>query len=366
MDDAAKFENQSDTANGVTSDLSNQIECANFFKQNAVNIFMRYICKDSTQSVDLPESLGTEIWDKICAHEGVNSSCFISAQNHVYSILLNEYFESFLSSSQFVNYQLDRITCRNVTFNDVLFCHVTVCYFMEFLQAISLQNVVTCFLALQNFKLNYDPNCSLSDANVLFNSYFNENSLSHFVQFPESVICVVEKKILEAKKIPMTAAQENNVQATIPSNVFDAPFVLLGNVLKVEIFPYFLKSRYYRQLKRELELSFFSMQDSQNGRQKDCGSHFGCKGTESENLLKAEMKFPGQEAPRWLFPVEDEFGDPKSKKNQKRTLGHVNAIGEYVSQYESLPGGMQGLFTLGSLKASPFSGRIHLCSTVFK
>ena len=316
------------------------IDSANFFKQNAVNIFMRYICKDSSQSVDLPDSLGTEIWDKICAQEGVNSYCFVSAQNHVYSILLNEYFESFLSSSHFVNYQLDRITCRNVTLTDVLFCHVTIAYFMEFLQTITLQNLVSCFLSIQNFKLNYDMHCSLSDANSIFNSYFNENSLSTFVQFPEPVISVVEKQILQAKKISMSPESET-CEVKIPSSVFDCAFVILGNVLKTEVFPFFLKSRYYRQLKRELEVSFFAMQGASSRDKSDRYAGLS-RGTECETLLKADAKGPMVQEPRFVFPIEDESIETIRRKPVKQTLGHVNAIGEYVSQYESLPGGMQG------------------------
>ena len=77
---------------------------------------------------------------------------------------------------------------------------------------------------------------------------------------------------------------------------------------------------------------------------------------ETENLLEGEIKSPVRKGPS--LRVDYMLDDPQNKKaqqktrkevsNQKQLLGHVNAIGEYVSQYETLPGSMSEKESVGT------------------
>ena len=310
-----------------------QISRAEFLKQNAVNIFTRYICKDSAQPVDVPEKVRAETLEKICCTDGVDSTCFSSAQTFVYSILLNSYYERFLSSSYFVSYQLDRVTCRNLTLADVLYSDITISHFMEFIEAASLTNLFKCFLSIQNFKLNYEPKSSSSDTSIIFNQFFNLES-PQFLMFPEKLINNIELSLVNAKKRYLASSESSSGPSYIivGADVFDIPFFILGNALKFDIFPHFLRSRFYRQLKRELELSYFTLQNQ---------SGAACKGGQSESF-SSECQTLLQDKERLDYvppPILREI--PGESKEDERggvtALGHVNAIGEYVPQYESLP-----------------------------
>ena len=309
-----------------------QISRAEFLKQNAVNIFTRYICKDSAQPVDVPEKVRAETLEKICCTDGVDPTCFSSAQTFVYSILLNSHFECFLSSSYFVSYQLDRVTCRNVTLADVLYSDITISHFMEFIEAASLTNLFKCFLGIQNFKLNYEPKSSSSDTAIIFNQFFNLES-SQFLMFPEKLVYNIELSLVNAKKRNLAADNDPDANYIIVgSDVFDVPFFILGNALKFDIFPHFLRSRFYRQLKRELELTYFTLQNQTGGTSRR--GHRENFSSECQTLLQEKDKLD-YVPPPILRDIPGETKD--DERGGVSALGHVNAIGEYVPQYESLP-----------------------------
>ncbi|CAB1352509.1 unnamed protein product, partial [Coregonus sp. 'balchen'] len=122
-------------------------------RQDAVNIFTKYISPDATRPVPITEQLRNDIVAKICGEDGmVDPNCFVIAQSVVFSIMEQQHFSEFLRSHHFCKYQIEVLTSGSVFLADILFCESALFYFSEYMEKEDAVNVLQFWLAADNFQ----------------------------------------------------------------------------------------------------------------------------------------------------------------------------------------------------------------------
>uniref|UniRef100_F1KXC4 Regulator of G-protein signaling rgs-5 n=1 Tax=Ascaris suum TaxID=6253 RepID=F1KXC4_ASCSU len=147
-------------------------------KNDAANIFAKYICSDAPCSIGITEKLRNEVIERICTKDGMlDTHCLDGAQQFVRNIMENRYFGEFLSSVYYKKHQLDVITGGSLSINDILKCQRLLCSFIEFLEGEGERKLIEFIIAAETFAqqlpLTQNNEQALEDAMIIYDKYFS-------------------------------------------------------------------------------------------------------------------------------------------------------------------------------------------------
>lgn len=147
-------------------------------KNDAGNIFAKYICADAPCSIGITEKLRKQVIDQICAKDDmIDSHCLDDAQQFVRSIMENRYFEQFLSSVYYSKHQLDVISSGALCVTDILRSQKLLCCFIEYLEGEGERKLIEFLIAAETFSeqitKSFDDGQAIEDAMIIYNKYFS-------------------------------------------------------------------------------------------------------------------------------------------------------------------------------------------------
>ncbi|KAJ8974663.1 hypothetical protein NQ317_011980 [Molorchus minor] len=280
--------------------------------ENALIIFKRYIAQEAQCSIKCPEELRKEIMENICNTEKVISGCFDSVQNYVFTVMENEYFAAFLGTDYYCKHQIDVLTSGNVMLDDILYNETALFYFMEYLEQENQRK-------------------AQSDAVVLYDKYFSLQALcplgfSDKVRFSvEQNICGENGLILDCFHLPLKIVEKvlnrNHLKPFLASQLFYKYLSDLINTVQ--------SNGYSTNIEHSRHLP------------SDCSSE---KSFSQNTFLALEVPCSyakKKEKHRDMTIDTQELYNPdalwKRRKNHRLSLGRVNELGKYETDFEPEP-----------------------------
>ncbi|XP_054749210.2 A-kinase anchor protein 10, mitochondrial-like [Lytechinus pictus] len=315
-------------------------------ERDAINIFTRYICKDATSPIGVPEDIRLDIIAKICPKDGqFDPDSFKAAQNYAFSVMEKQYFQSFLMSEFHCKYQIDVLTSGRVYLADILYNDVATFYFMEYLEQENAVHLLQFWLAGENFQQHllsqqgqYDPMEAQNDAMVLYDKYFSLQATSP-LGFDDKIRFEVESNI----------CREGGPLATC----FSTPMRQTYTTLETMHFPGFLRSELYYKFLNELISNIKSehgtmaaagsvataLEDDQSS----VSSEPATRGMRNTLLAEGNVVklFDGDLSIDQLKFDPDTLWQRPSAGNAGMMFGKVNHLGQFVPEYEPDPESLQ-------------------------
>lgn len=147
-------------------------------RNDAGNMYAKYICEDAPCSVGITDSLRKELINRICVKEGpIKSNCFSDAQDFVRNIMEKRYFLEFLSSVYYLKHQLDMISSGALCIHDILRSQKLLCAFIEFLDGEGSRKLIEFIIAADTFAqqiaLQPENDQLMEDAVIIYDKYFS-------------------------------------------------------------------------------------------------------------------------------------------------------------------------------------------------
>lgn len=307
--------------------------------ENSVEIFKKYIAQEAPHCIKCTETVRKEAMENICSTEQVLSgSCFDSIQQYVYEIMSNEYLLAFLSSDFFCKHQIDVLTSGNVVLDDILYNETALFYLMEFLEQESQRSLLEFWIAASNFqqqlhdqKIFLDPVEAQNDAVVLYDKYFSLQAHCP-LGFSDKVRLAVEQNI----------CGENGLML----DCFHLPLKIVEKVLERNYLKPFLASqlfyKYLSDLINAVQSNGYSTSIEKRNSPSDCSSE---KSFVQSTFLALELqnaRSPKKTDRSTEMTIDTrELYDPdalwKRRKYHRLSLGHVDELGKYETDFEPEP-----------------------------
>lgn len=304
----------------------------------ALAIFKKYIALEATQNVHISEETRKEIIENICSGEKtLSANCFDKVQNHVFSVMEQNYFQSFLNSDCYCKHQIDVLTSGNVVLDDILYNETALFYFMEFLEQENNRSLLEFWLAATNLQQQlhdqkefFDPIEAQSDAVVLYDKYFSLQALCP-LGFSDKVRFAVEQSI----------CGENGLIL----DCFHLPLKIVERVLERNYLKPFLASQLFYKYLSELISTVQTCGYNSNSFNRDKNSPSDCS---SEKSFSTSSTFLAMENPNKKNKKEANMSidtrqlyDPdslwKRRKNNRLSFGRVSELGRYETDFEPEP-----------------------------
>lgn len=124
----------------------------------ALAIFKKYISKDSTLSVKIPDTLITETITRICPENGapIQQDCFASVKELVLTHIQNQFFDKYVMSEYHHKYVLDLLDTQNLTLYDILYDDLAVVFFLEYLEQENVSDLLKFLVQAEMFTRNME------------------------------------------------------------------------------------------------------------------------------------------------------------------------------------------------------------------
>lgn len=212
-------------------------------RNDAGNIYAKYICEDAPCSIGVTNSLRKELISHICVKEGIiKPNCFSAAQTFVKSVMEKRYFPEFLSSVYYLKHQLDVISSGALRVSDILLSQKLLCAFIEFLDGEGCRKLIEFVIAADTFaqQISLEPNNEqlMEDALIIYEKYFSMQATDP-LKFGAKIRIQVESDICTESGRPS-------------SNCFFAPRRLAISILEQNCLPRFLASPPFMKFLYEL------------------------------------------------------------------------------------------------------------------
>lgn len=318
-----------------TSDWKN-VDPKTAVERDAINIYTKFLCKDATAPVGIPEEIRLSVIAKICPPDGgqLDPDCFKEAQEYVYARLEKQYFPDFLRSEFHCKYQVDILTSGRVYLADILYNESATSYFMEYLDQEGSVHMLHFWLAASNFQQQllmqqgqYDAQQAQDDAMVLYDKYFSLQA-EHPLGFDFAIRCEIESNICrEGGPLP-------NCFATAMKQTF--------TTLESVHFPGFLSSQLYYKFLTEL-VNSIKNESKVPPAVDDESKPKELPKTQRNTLLAEGSVKKLMESDLSIDPIQL---DPDSlwKRSDPGTMtsfGKVDSLGQFVPGFELDPESMQ-------------------------
>ncbi|KAJ8920184.1 hypothetical protein NQ315_011845 [Exocentrus adspersus] len=305
---------------------------------NALVIFKKYIAKEALCNINCSEELRKEVMENICNTEKVVAgNCFDAIQAYIYKTIQNEYFTAFLGTDFFCKHQIDVLTSGNVVLDDILYNETALFYFMDFLEQENQRCLLEFWMAASNLQQQlhdqkefYDPIEAQSDAVVLYDKYFSLQALCP-LGFSDKVRLAVEQSICGEDGLIL--------------DCFHLPLKIVEKVLERNYLKPFLASqlfyKYLSDLINTVQANGYSTNIEGNRHSpSDCSSE---KSFSQSTFLALEVPFKQAKREKTTDMTIDtrELCDPdalwKRRKSHRLSLGRVNELGKYETEFEPEP-----------------------------
>lgn len=318
--------------------LKSQEDSSQQSVENALVIFKKYIAQEATCNIKCNEEIRKDVMENICSTEKVLSEeCFKSVQQFVYNVMESEYFGAFLGTDYYCKHQIDVLTSGNVVLDDILYNETALFYFMEFLEQENHRSLLEFWIAATNFQQQlhdqkefFDPIEAQNDAVVLYDKYFSLQAhcplgFSDKVRFAvEQNICGENGLILDCFHLPLKIIEkvldENYLKPFLASQLFYKYLSELINTVQSTGYATCMDSRYSPS---------------------DCSSE---KSFSTNTFLALELQpncVKKKDKCTDMSIDTRELYDPdalwKRKKMHRLSLGHVNHLGKYETEFEPEP-----------------------------
>lgn len=192
---------------GVSNDKQLAHKLWRSIERDAVSTFTTYIAKDASHPIALPDDLRDEVTHRICDVNGrVEPRCFEPAQAFVVASLAgsdDRHFRDFLHSVHHFKHQVEVLTGGAVVLEDILYNEPSLFFFTEFVELEKQRDLLEFWLAADNFyehlmevggEGHYDGLRAQEDAMVLYDRYFSLQATSP-LGFSDAVRLQVEQNI---------------------------------------------------------------------------------------------------------------------------------------------------------------------------
>ncbi|KAL5477283.1 hypothetical protein EMCRGX_G024056 [Ephydatia muelleri] len=150
---------------------------------DALGIYTTFVALNAVTPVGIPDNIRQKVEVDICPDDGIVSrSCFDQAQQFVFDIMENKYYNpQFQQSSFLCKYQLEYIsTGRLQLFDFLLGNNVLLSYFMEFMEQENCSNLLHFWLLAENFysqmsspQYQHNIETDMLDAMTIYDRYFS-------------------------------------------------------------------------------------------------------------------------------------------------------------------------------------------------
>ncbi|XP_044732205.1 A-kinase anchor protein 10, mitochondrial [Chrysoperla carnea] len=302
---------------------------------DATRIYKKYIATDASHSIRCPEDMRQRIVENLCVC--LTCDCFDKAQQFVFHIMENDFYNDFLRSNFHCKHQVDLLTSGNITLSDILYNETALFYFMEFLEQEQCRNLLEFWIAITNFRHNLKTNQNLNnqqiqeDAIILYDKYFSLQATNP-LGFPDVIRFDIEQNICD----------ENGLQVTC----FDKPLKLVEIVLEQNFLKSFLSSQLFFKYLSDL-ISTIQMTNLP-GRHRRIGSdssseissisaHNTLLAMEDLSSTKSKKRRNGETD----MSIDTKYlYDPDSLWRRKQTglqLGRVTELGRFETDIEPEP-----------------------------
>lgn len=332
-DNSSRLRNTSE--NSITSDKKNVQNMV----ESSLQLFKKYVAQEANYNIHCPEELRKEIMESICDTEKVNTcTCFDTVQEYVFNLMENDYHSDFLCSDYFCKYQIDVLTSGNVVVDDILYNETALFYFMEYLEQENQRPLLEFWIAASNFQQQlqyqkefFDAAEAQTDAVVLYDKYFSLQAhcplgFSDKVRFAvEQNICGENGLILDCFHLPLTIVEnvldKHYLKPFLSSQLFYKYLSDLINTIQVHGYsPNIEKSRHCA---------------SECSSEKSYGhSTFLALEVPQNNVKKTEKCTDMTIDTRELYDPDALW---QRRKFHRLSLGHVNELGKYVTDFEPEP-----------------------------
>ncbi|XP_076453069.1 A-kinase anchor protein 10, mitochondrial-like [Babylonia areolata] len=332
-------------------------------ERDAVSIFSKYIAKDAPQPIGVDNTLRGETIHKICREDKqVDPECFVACQDFVVSHMEKEYHKPFMDSEFQCKHQVNVLTQTGgqVYLADILYNEHALCYFMEFMEQEGAQHLMQFWMAADNFQQqliqqegHYDGMQAQSDAMILYDRFFSLQATTP-LGFDDKIRFEVEGNICrEGGPLPDCFSRPRDI--------------VLHTLDKVYFSRYMSSEIYYRylsdlistvQMAQDLPVKRHRRQASDASSEHSVGSQsVGGEGISTRNTLLAAASRATRKAPspssssslssvagrieEHLGTMDCDFLNPENLWKQPNKgplrLGSVNALGQFVSEFDPDP-----------------------------
>uniref|UniRef100_A0A158R4H9 RGS domain-containing protein n=1 Tax=Syphacia muris TaxID=451379 RepID=A0A158R4H9_9BILA len=166
---------------------SNDEALLSMVRNDATNIYGKYICEDAPCSIGITNNLRKDLINRICVKDGIiKLDCFSGAQDFVRNVMETRYcgvfvffryFPEFLSSIYYLKHQLDAYSSGALRIADVLKSEKLMCALIEFLDGEGCRKLIEFVIAADTFaqqmSLHPDNEQLMEDALIIYEKYFS-------------------------------------------------------------------------------------------------------------------------------------------------------------------------------------------------
>lgn len=322
-------------------------------KEDALEIYQRYIAPDCPYPVPLDTSITQNVVQGICTESGLpDPTSFDDAQSKIVELLDNEYFQDFLNSEGHAKHLVDVLTGGGVTMGDILYHDELLFHFREFMEGEGDRDLLEFWMAANNFRrqnLRQETDQLTRDAMVIYERFVSMQATSP-LGVSDKMRCQIEEAICCESGI-------------VQPNCFDRLLALVIRVLQEKHLAPFLRSNLYKKFLSELfcriqtspypkqhqpqnqrRRSFFSRmkRSGSNSSLSTCSSS-DVTGFNSSISSQNTLLATGTTNGKALNNKDSELDlfDPdsiwKRKSHSIVNIGRIDGLGRYTSSFEKPP-----------------------------
>lgn len=317
-------------------------------EKDAVSIYTKYISFDASHPIGISDELRNETTSKICQEDGkVDPQCFVDCQQYVLELMEKDYYPDFLHSVFHCKHQINVLTSGKVYLADILHNDTAIFYFMEFMEQEDAINLFQFWMAAENFQQHlslshgcYDGLQAQEDAMVLYDKYFSLQATQP-LGFDDKIRLEVESNICrEGGPLPDCFAKPKNMVLRVIEKVY------FPNFLRGDLYYKFLSELINTvQLANDLPQKSRKRLGSDASSENSAGSQStGAESVSSRNTLLATDTSHLKKALNKMqvdLRIDSVLLNPDAlwKRNApgKMSFGHINDLGQFVSEYDPEP-----------------------------